>query len=72
MVGETSPQTEPEPSTENSESKEDSKGNSFEGLEKIKAPNVSALLCSRPNNVVSGILAGVGNTTAAALLAIGK
>ena len=33
---------------------------------------MSALLCSRPNNVVSGIVAGLGNTTGAVLVAVGK
>lgn len=46
--------------------------NKFDGFDKIKHPNMSALLCSRPNNVVSGIVAGLGNTTGAVLVAVGK
>ena len=45
---------------------------SFEGLEKIKPPNMSALLCSRPNNVVSGTIAGLGNSVGGVLAAVGK
>lgn len=44
----------------------------FDGLDKIKPPYISNLLCSRPNNVLSGIVAGVGNTTGSILLAVGK
>jgi hypothetical protein len=44
----------------------------FEGLEKIKPPNMSALLCSRPNNVVSGTIAGLGNSVGGVLAAVGK
>ena len=44
----------------------------FDGLNKIKQPNLSTLLCSRPNNIISGIVAGVGNTTGSVVLAVGE
>jgi hypothetical protein len=44
----------------------------FDGLDKIKAPNLSALMCSRPNNIVSGTIAGVGNTLGGVVAAVGR
>lgn len=47
-------------------------GNKFDALDKIKAPNLSALMCSRPNNIVSGTIAGVGNTLGGVVAAVGR
>ena len=44
----------------------------FEGIEKVKAPNLSAFLTYKPTNILSGTLSGVGNSLGAAVAAIGK
>lgn len=43
-----------------------------EGMDKIKPPNLSVLMCSRPNNIVSGTIAGIGNTIGGALTGLGN
>ena len=65
MVGENPPEPVPE------EGASPGKGK-FDALNKIKPPNPTALLCSRPNNVISGVVAGVGNTVGSVVVAIGK
>ena len=44
----------------------------FDGIDKIKPPNLSALMCSRPNNIISGTVAGIGNTIGGALTGVGN
>ena len=44
----------------------------FESLGKMKMPNFTALLASKPNNIVSGAIAGIGNTVGGALIAVGE
>ena len=44
----------------------------FETLGKMKMPNFNALMASKPNNIVSGALSGIGNTIGGALIAVGK
>lgn len=44
----------------------------FGTLGKMKMPNFNALLASKPNNIVSGAISGIGNTVGGALIAVGK
>jgi hypothetical protein len=43
-----------------------------EGIDKVKTPNLAAFLAYKPTNVISGVLAGAGNTVGGAVLAVGE
>ena len=43
-----------------------------EGMDKVKAPNLAIFMAYKPTNVISGALAGVGNTIGGALIAVGE
>lgn len=44
----------------------------FEALKKLKLPSINSFLASKPNNVVSGAITGIGQTIGGAVVALGE
>lgn len=44
----------------------------FEALKKLKIPSINSFLASKPNNVVSGAITGIGQTIGGAVVALGE
>ena len=44
----------------------------FEALKKLKIPSINSFLASKPNNVVSGAITGIGQTIGGAVVAVGE
>ena len=44
----------------------------FESLKKLKIPSINSFLASKPNNVVSGAITGIGQTIGGAVVATGE
>lgn len=44
----------------------------FEQLKKLKIPSINSFLASKPNNVVSGAITGIGQTIGGAVVAMGE
>ena len=44
----------------------------FDSLKKLKIPSINSFLASKPNNVVSGAITGIGQTIGGAVVAVGE